>query len=68
MRLFYPTNIKIVKVPCTGRFDIFHALKAFESGADGVFAFGCLTGNCHFEAGNLRAKKRVEYLRGLLDS
>ena len=67
MRLSYPPNLKIIRVPCTGRFDIIHALKAFESGADGVFVFGCLEGNCHFEVGNLRARKRVEYLRRLLD-
>jgi len=67
MRLSYPSNVKIVKIPCTGRFDIIHALKAFEAGADGIFVFGCLEGNCHFEVGNLRAKKRVEHLRTLLD-
>ncbi len=67
MRISYPTNVKIVRVPCTGRFDIIHALKAFESGADGVFAFGCLEGNCHFEVGNLRARKRMEHLRALLE-
>ena len=38
MRLSYPTNVKIVKIPCTGRFDVIHALKVFEAGADGVFA------------------------------
>ncbi len=67
MRLSYPTNVKIVKVPCTGRVDIMFALKAFENGVDGVFAFGCLEGNCHFEVGNLKAKKRIEYLKKLLD-
>ncbi|OPY76318.1 MAG: Methyl-viologen-reducing hydrogenase, delta subunit [Syntrophorhabdus sp. PtaU1.Bin058] len=67
MRLSYPANLKIVKIPCTGRFDIIHALKAFEAGADGIFVFGCLEGNCHFEVGNLRAKKRVEHLRRILD-
>ena len=67
MRLSYPPTVKIIRVPCTGRFDIIHALKAFESGADGVFVFGCLEGNCHFEVGNLRARKRVEYLSRLLD-
>ncbi len=67
MRLSYPANVKIVKVPCTGRFDVIYALKALEAGADGVFAFGCLEGNCHFEKGNLRARKRVKYLSGLLD-
>ena len=40
MRLSYPTNIKIVKLPCTGKFDVLYALKAFERGADGVFVAG----------------------------
>jgi coenzyme F420-reducing hydrogenase delta subunit len=67
MRLSYPTNIKIMKVPCTGRVDIIHVLKAFENGADGVYLVGCLEGDCHFLTGNLRAKKRVEYVKKLLD-
>ncbi len=67
MRLTYPTNIKIVKVPCTGRVDIIHILKAFESGADGVYLVGCLEGDCHYLAGNLRARKRVGYAKQLLD-
>jgi F420-non-reducing hydrogenase iron-sulfur subunit len=40
MRLSYPTNVKIVKVPCTGRVDALHILKAFEQGADGVVVAG----------------------------
>ena len=67
MRLTYPTNVKIVKVPCTGRVDIIHMLKALENGADGVFVAGCLEGECHFLRGNLRAKKRVAEARALLD-
>ena len=67
MRLNYPTNVKIVKVPCTGRVDVIHVLKAFEDGADGVYIAGCLEGECHYLAGNLRAKKRVGYLKQLLD-
>lgn len=67
MRLTYPTNVKIVKVPCTGRVDIIHVLKTLESGADGVYVAGCLEGECHFLAGNLRARKRVEYVKKLLD-
>ncbi|MDR3203903.1 MAG: hydrogenase iron-sulfur subunit [Deltaproteobacteria bacterium] len=62
MRLQYPTNVEIVLIPCTGRFDVILALKAFESGADGVYVAGCLEGNCHFVDGNIRAKKRVAYL------
>jgi coenzyme F420-reducing hydrogenase delta subunit len=67
MRLHYPTNVKIVKVPCTGRVDILLILKAFESGVDGVYLAGCLEGECHFLRGNLRAKKRVQYVKTLLD-
>lgn len=67
MRLSYPTNVKIVKVPCTGRVDIIHVLKAFESGADGVYLAGCLEGECHYLRGNLRAKKRVGHLKELLE-
>ncbi len=67
MRLNYPTNVKIVKVPCTGRVDILLILKAFESGVDGVYLAGCLEGECHFLRGNLRAKKRVQYVKTLLE-
>ena len=67
MRLTYPANVKIVKVPCTGRVDVLLILKAFESGVDGVYLAGCLEGECHFLRGNLRAKKRVLYVKGLLD-
>jgi F420-non-reducing hydrogenase iron-sulfur subunit len=67
MRLNYPANIKVLKVPCTGRVDILTVLKAFESGVDGVYVAGCLEGECHFLKGNLRAKKRVMYLKQLLE-
>ncbi len=67
MRLQYPTNIKIVKLPCSGTVDILYILKAFEQGADGVFVAGCLKGGCHFVEGNLRAEKRVARAKNLLD-
>jgi coenzyme F420-reducing hydrogenase delta subunit len=41
-------------------------MKAFEDGADGVFVAGCLEGQCHYLEGNLRAKKRVAYVKRLL--
>ncbi|MDR1041455.1 MAG: hydrogenase iron-sulfur subunit [Deltaproteobacteria bacterium] len=63
MRLQYPPNVEIVLVPCTGRFDVILALKALEGGADGVYAAGCLEGSCHFLDGNIRARKRIQYLR-----
>jgi F420-non-reducing hydrogenase iron-sulfur subunit len=67
MRLNYPANVKIVKVPCTGRVDVLLILKAFESGVDGIYLAGCLEGECHFLRGNLRAKKRVQYVKTLLE-
>ncbi|MBI4320431.1 MAG: hydrogenase iron-sulfur subunit [Chloroflexi bacterium] len=67
MRLQYPPNIKIIKIPCTGRVDAIHILKAFEYGADGVFVAGCLEGNCHYVEGNIFAKKRVNHLKKVLD-
>lgn len=67
MRLKYPANIKIVRVPCTGKVDIIHILRAFEKGADGVCVIGCLEGDCHFNSGNLRARKRVEQAQKILE-
>jgi F420-non-reducing hydrogenase iron-sulfur subunit len=66
MRLSYPANVKIIKVPCTGRVAIAHMLQALEKGADGVFVAGCLEGDCHYQSGNLRARKRVEYVQDIL--
>lgn len=66
-RMQYPTNVRIIEIPCSGRIDIFHILRAFEKGADGVFVAGCLEGNCHFIDGNIRAKNRVQYAKDLLD-
>jgi F420-non-reducing hydrogenase iron-sulfur subunit len=67
MRLSYPSNVKVVKVPCTGRVDVLLILRAFESGVDGVYVAGCIEGECHFLKGNLRARRRVEYVKGLLE-
>lgn len=66
LRLQYPTNIRVVKMPCSGRLDVRHVLDAFEEGADGVMVAGCLEGDCHFQTGNLHAKRRVRWLQGLL--
>ncbi len=67
MRLSYPANVKIIKVPCTGKVDTIHLMRALERGADGVLVAGCLEGDCHFKTGNLRAQKRVAYVKALLD-
>ncbi len=65
LRLKYPANVKIVQIPCTGRIALINLLQAMEYGADGVFISGCLLGDCHYVAGNFRAKTLVEYAKKL---
>ena len=40
MRLSYPPNVKIIRLPCTGKLDHMHVLQAFQRGVDGVFVAG----------------------------
>ncbi len=40
MRLSYPTNVKVIRLPCTGKLDHIYVLRAFEKGLDGVFVAG----------------------------
>jgi coenzyme F420-reducing hydrogenase delta subunit len=47
--------------------DILHILRSFEKGADGVYVVGCMEGDCRFNSGNLRARKRVQEARRILD-
>ena len=68
MRLSYPADIRIVRVPCTGKVDLIHILRAFEKGADGVSVVGCMEGDCHYDSGNFRAKKRVAQAKKVLDT
>jgi coenzyme F420-reducing hydrogenase delta subunit len=66
MRLQYPSTIRMIKLPCTGKLEVIHLLRALEAGADGVYAAGCLEGECHYLKGNLWARKRVDYVKTLL--
>ena len=62
-RIQYPPNVRILRVPCSGRVDVLHVLKAFQSGADGVIITGCHIGDCHYIDGNVKAKDRVDVLK-----
>ncbi len=66
LRLHYPAEIKIVELPCTGRIDSLEILHTLEHGADGVMVAGCLEGDCHFQEGNLNARRRVERIKETL--
>jgi F420-non-reducing hydrogenase iron-sulfur subunit len=67
LRLCYPPNVHILRVPCSGKVDAIHIMKAFQKGADGVYVAGCLEGDCHFKDGNFKAARRVVYVKRLLD-
>jgi len=66
-RLLYPTNIRIIRVMCSGRVEPAFILNAFENGADGVLVAGCHPGDCHYRSGNQHAEKRIEKTKKLLD-
>jgi len=66
-RVQYPTNVRIVRVMCSGRVDPVHIISAFRKGADGVLVAGCHPGDCHYINGNDSTKVRVMFLKGLLE-
>ncbi len=65
-RLSYAPNVRLIKLPCTGRIDPLFVLKAFESGADAVLVSGCHPGDCHYTSGNFHARRRWAIFRRLL--
>ena len=67
-RMRQPSNVDIVRVMCTGRVDPTFVLKAFAQGADGVLVSGCHPGQCHYEKGNLNARRRVTALKPFLEA
>ena len=58
-RLSYPSNVRMVRLMCTGMIDAKYIIKAFLDGADGVFIGGCHPGDCHYINGNIKAEKRI---------
>ncbi len=67
-RMQYPTNVRIVRLPCSGKVDITYILRGFESGADGVIVCACLKGGCHFVEGNLFAENRIKLTKDILEA
>ncbi|NTV05279.1 MAG: hydrogenase iron-sulfur subunit [Chlorobiaceae bacterium] len=66
-RLKYAPNVRIVRLPCTGRISPMFILKALQKGADGVLVSGCHPGDCHFTHGNYHARRRWMVFRSLLE-
>jgi F420-non-reducing hydrogenase iron-sulfur subunit len=67
-RAKYPPNMKVVRVMCSGRVDERLILKAFTAGADGVLVCGCHPGDCHYQKGNLNARRKFTGLSPFLDT
>ena len=65
-RIKYATNVRAIRLPCTGRIDFMLVLKAFAQGADGVIISGCHPGDCHYTSGNYHARRRWVLFRSLL--
>ena len=65
-RSYYPANVRIIRVMCSGMVDPIYVLKALEGGADGVLVTGCRIGDCHYISGNIKTEKMIERLRTLL--
>jgi len=66
-RLQYPPNIRIIRLMCSGALDPVYVAKALLEGADGVLIGGCHPGDCHYQSGNYKARRRVAILNEILD-
>ncbi len=65
-RMQYPPNVRIIRVMCSGRVNASMILKAFSEGADGVFVGGCHIGDCHYDSGNYKWKRRARFIEDIL--
>ena len=63
----YPANIRIIKIPCSGRIDPLLVIRALRSGFDGVLVSGCHPGDCHYQTGNYRARRRIAVTKTFLE-
>ena len=65
-RIKYPSNIKSIRVMCSGRVDPVFILDALKKGADGVLVAGCHPGDCHYQSGNYKTNRRIKLLKRML--
>ncbi|MDI6703917.1 MAG: hydrogenase iron-sulfur subunit [bacterium] len=66
-RIQYPPNVRVIRVPCSGRVDPFFIIKSLQAGADGVLVSGCHPGDCHYLTGNYFARRRFTILKNILE-
>ena len=66
-RMQYPPNIRVIRIPCTGRMSPKFILAAFRQGADGVWVSGCHPGDCHYIEGNYYARRKLTLFKRLME-
>lgn len=66
-RMKYPADIRLLRVPCSGRVNPQFVLEALQRGCDGVIVCGCHPGDCHYSTGNYYAKRRMMIYKRLLE-
>ncbi|GAB4432425.1 MAG: hydrogenase iron-sulfur subunit [bacterium] len=66
-RIQYPPNIRVIRMMCSGGVDMVYVMKALLEGADGVLIGGCHPGDCHYQSGNFKARRRVAILKKILE-
>jgi coenzyme F420-reducing hydrogenase delta subunit len=66
-RIQYPPNVRVVRVPCSGRVNPLFVLKSLQNGFDGVLVSGCHPGDCHYISGNYAARRKFAVLRAALE-
>ena len=67
-RIQYPPNVRVVRVPCSGRVNPMFLIKSLQHGADGVLVSGCHPGDCHYISGNYFARRRFTVIKDLLEA
>ena len=65
-RFQYPPNVRVIRVPCSGRINPLYIVKALQQGVDGVLVSGCHPGDCHYISGNLVARRKFALLKNYL--
>lgn len=66
-RIQYPPNVRVIRVPCSGRINPFFILASLQHGVDGVLISGCHPGECHYLSGNYSARRKFALLKSLLE-
>jgi F420-non-reducing hydrogenase iron-sulfur subunit len=65
-RMQYPPNVRVIRVPCSGRINPLYLVKALQNGVDGVLVSGCHPGDCHYISGNLVARRKFALFKDFI--